>query len=77
MEKDIRQLQHTLERRNSELSSSATFSAAFRAEGRKTRKVVQAALQQVRDVIHMLKIDAQLSLPQHLDTAPKGRDCET
>jgi hypothetical protein len=62
LEKDIRQLQHALEKRNSELNSSAQSSSAFRAEGRRARKAVQAALQQVRDIYQVIVVDAQLPL---------------
>jgi hypothetical protein len=63
-----------LEKRNSELSSSAQSSSAFRAEGRRARKAVQAALQQVRDIFQMILVDAQLPLQEKdLWTQQRGK----
>jgi septal ring factor EnvC (AmiA/AmiB activator) len=58
LEKDIKHLKHTLEKRNTEINTSANYSSVLRSEGRNARKLIFSAVEQIKEIINVVRIDA-------------------
>lgn len=61
LEHEVKQLKSTLAKRNAELSSSSSYKSLLRSEGRQARQTVLQAVSDIRDVLTMVRIDAQAS----------------
>jgi len=61
LEHEVKQLKSTLAKRNAELSSSSNYKSLLRSEGRQARQTVLQAVSYIREILTLVRIDAQSS----------------
>ena len=59
LEKDVKQLKSALAKRTAELESTSSYSSLLRSEGRQARQQVLQAVAYIREVLTIVRIDAQ------------------
>eukprot|EP01038_Epipyxis_sp_PR26KG_P008401 gene8401-11359_t len=59
LEKHIKDLKNTLAKKNQELTTSANYSSMLRTEGRVARKQIMDVISTLREIINVIRIDAQ------------------
>ena len=82
LESDIKQLKTALAKRDAELASSSNYSAQLRTEGRHARQLVMNAVKHIREILTVVKMDAQsagveLLSPEATRSSRTGRHATT